>query len=224
MPQAPRNPEAFAVKDCSLLSIATGVTAENLKEMRDSLITIHPGSIYHHFWGSLMRLRFIEPEYNNDFAGWANRALRDKTLAERLAVIDPTELDLESLRQNLIEIIEQRMDEIQWVAWAPPETAFHFIRSQLVIFDTRRRVTTPEDFADSIPQMSLGSLFYHFIDARRRNESGEDDLRVWVAGFGTSNATVLRELALIDPYFNTLAELREKLAEIFQNYYRRPST
>ena len=182
----PRTPEPFAIKDCSLLAIATGIRAENLREMRDSLITVHPGSIYHHFWGALMRLRFVEPEYNNDFASWVNRALGDKTLAERLAVIDPTDFDLETLRQNLIEIIEQRMDEIQWLAWAPPETAFRFIRSQLVIFDTRRRISTPEDFADAIPQMSLGSLFYHFIDARRRNESGEDDFRVWVAGFGES--------------------------------------
>ncbi len=223
MPEEQRNPQPFAVKDCSLLAIATGVRAENLKEMRDSLNTVHPGSIYHHFWGALMRLRFVEPEYNNDFAAWVNRALRDKTLAERLAVIDPTDFDLESLRQHLIEIIEQRIDEIEWLAWAPPETAFHFIRSQLVIFDTHRIIATPEDFADAIPQMSLGSLFYHFIDARRRNESGEDDFRVWAGRFGDAYADVLSEIAVIDPYFNTLAELREKLAEIFQNYYRRPS-
>jgi len=224
MSNQPGNHEPFAVKDSSLLAIATGTTAENLKEMRYCLITVHPGSIYHHFWGALMRPRFVEPEYNNDFARWVNRALGDKTLAERLAVIDPTDFDLESLRQHLIETIEQRLDEIHWLGWAAPEKAFHFIRSQVIVFDTRRRIVKPEDFAEVIPQMSLGSIFYHFIDARRRNDSGEDDFRAWVPGFGDSHTGVLSELALIDPYFNTLAELREKLAEVFQNHYGRPST
>ena len=224
MPKEARKPGPFAVKGSSLLSIATGTTAENLKEMRYCLLTVHPGSIYHHFWGALMRPRFVEPEYNNDFARWVNRALGDKTLAERLAVIDPANLDLESLRQHLIDTIEQRLDEMQWLGWAPPDKAFHFIRSQVVVFDTRRRIVKPKDFVDVIPQMSLGSIFYHFIDARRRNDSGEDDFRAWVAGFGNSHAGILHELALIDPYYNTLAELREKLAEVFENYYGRPST
>jgi hypothetical protein len=223
MSKEPRSPEPFAIKDCSLLAIATGITVENLKEMRDSLLTVHPGSIYHHFWGALMRARFDEPEYSNDFAGWVYHALGDNTLAERLAVIDPTDFDLESLRQHLIDIIEQRLDEIQRPAWASPDKAFHFIRSQLVVFDTRRRIAKPKDFADVVPQMSLGSIFYHFIDARRRNEQGEDDFRVWVARFGATHAAVLSELALIDPYFNSIRELREKLAEIFQDCYRRPS-
>ncbi len=221
MPNETQETKYFVVKDCSLLAIATGVTAQNLKELRDSLATIHTGSIYHHFWGALMRPRFVEPEYNNDFAGWVNRALADKTLAERLAVIDPTDFDLESLRQNLIDIIEQRMDEITWPVWASPDKAFHFLRSQVIVFDTRRRIARPEEFADIIPQLSLGSIFYHFIDARRRNDTGEDDFRVWLEGFGNSHSPVLNELASIDPYFDTLAELREKIAAIFQNCYRR---
>ena len=36
--------EPFSVKDCALLTIATGKQARNLKEMRDHLLTIHLGA------------------------------------------------------------------------------------------------------------------------------------------------------------------------------------
>ncbi len=57
------NVEPFSVKDCALVTIATGKKAQNLKEMREHLLNIHLGSVYHHFWGGLLRPRFDEPEY-----------------------------------------------------------------------------------------------------------------------------------------------------------------
>jgi hypothetical protein len=82
------------------VTIATGKKAQNLKEMKEHLLNIHLGSIYHHFWGGLLRLRFDEPEYNNDFAEWVHHALQDNILAERLSVIDPDPfINLESLHQ-----------------------------------------------------------------------------------------------------------------------------
>ena len=71
------NREPFSVKDCALVTIATGKKAQNLKEMREHLLNIHLGSIYHHFWGGLLRPRFDDPEYNNDFAEWVRHALQD---------------------------------------------------------------------------------------------------------------------------------------------------
>jgi hypothetical protein len=125
--------EPFAVKDCALLTIATGKRAGNLKEMTDHLLTIHPGSIYHYFWGGLLRPRFADPEYNNDFAEWVHNALQDDILAERLSIINPAVFaDLESLRHGLLEIMEQRLDEIEMVAWAKVDMQFHFVRSQRI--------------------------------------------------------------------------------------------
>ena len=113
------NVEPFSVKDCALLTIATGKKAQNLKEMRDHLLNIHIGSIYHHFWGGLMRPGFHEPEYNNDFAKWVHDALQDHILAERLSVVNPAAFaDLESLREALLEVIEQRLDEKGWMTSA----------------------------------------------------------------------------------------------------------
>ena len=79
------------IKDCDLVAIATGVRAQNLKELRNNLLTCPPGCVYYHFWGGLIRPRFVDPEYNNDFAAWASHGIHDKKLAETLGVVDPTD-------------------------------------------------------------------------------------------------------------------------------------
>ena len=49
----------FEINDCALVGIATGRRAQSLREMRDILLDIHPGSIYYHFWGGLLRPYFV---------------------------------------------------------------------------------------------------------------------------------------------------------------------
>jgi hypothetical protein len=70
MPTNNRRIKPFAIKDCDLIAIATGMRAQNLRELRDRLTVVHPGCIYYHFWGGLLRPKFTDPEYNNDFAAW----------------------------------------------------------------------------------------------------------------------------------------------------------
>jgi hypothetical protein len=211
---------AFVLRDCALIAIATGQRAQNLKELRDILLGIHSGSLYFHFWGGLLQARFEEREYNNDFAAWARHSLHDAVLAERLSVVDPTELaDLEALRQELIDIVEQRVDEHESLAWTAPDQQFEFIRSQIVVFDTRRRVEQPEQLAVLLPNLSTSSVFYHFIDARRRSAEGLDDFRTWLGGFGARYAALVERLAALDPYFVSLSELRAELAALFAEYF-----
>jgi hypothetical protein len=214
----------FAVKDCALLAVATGRRAQNLRELRDILATIHPSSIYHHFWGGLLRPSFDDPQFNNDFAAWCHYALHDDILAERLAVTDPTDYeDLEALRHSLLEVIEERLDEIERPQWARLDQQFNFLRSQIVVFDTRRSLDNPEDLVHAINRMSVGSVFYHFVDARRREPVGIDDFRTWLQGFGDTYAELNANLASVDPYFINLNELRQQLMRVFENYFGRNS-
>jgi hypothetical protein len=211
--------EPFIVKDCTLAAIATGRRAQNLRELRDHLQVIEPGSLYYHFWGGLLRPRFDDPEYNNDFASWARHALHDTKLAEQLGVVDPAAFrSIEALRQEVSEIIEQRLDETEFLTWASRDQQFHFVRAQTVVFDTGRRFTTPKDMAAGVPSLSLGSIYYHVLDARRREPKGIDDFRAWLEQFGNRYTDLFQELAEVDPYFITLAELRVQLAELLTNY------
>ncbi len=222
MQEQANNLDPFVVKDCSLVAIATGRKAQNLREMRDHLQDVHQGSIYYHFWGGLLRPKFDDPQFNNDFAIWSHYALHDNVLAERLAVIDPTDfLDLDSLRQELIEVIEQRLEEIGDPMWVPVDRQFHFVRSQIVVFHTGILIKNPEELAEVVPEMSLGSVFYHFIDARRRSPFGVDDFRAWLTDLGGVYDEVCKSLAGVDPYFVTLTELRHQLASVFESFFRR---
>ena len=213
---APPDSNAFALKDCALISIATGKTAQSLRELRDRLITISPDSVYNHFWGSLLEPRFEEREFNNDFAAWALSGLHDETLAERLAVLDPKEhSDLDSLRRELIEVIEERLDESEYSKWMLAQDSFEFIRTQIVVFDTDQRIQYPEELSKLLPHLSTSSLFYHFIDARRRLPHGLDDFRYWLQSFNGEYQVLVDKLAAIDPYFSPLTDLRQQVSAIF---------
>lgn len=219
---AGQNPEsgAFAIKDCALIAIATGRRAYSLKELHDQLLSISTGSIYYHFWGGLLQPRFEEREYNNDFAAWARHGLHDGTLAERLAVVDPNEFtELESLRQELVELVEQRLEENEFLRWVPADRSFEFIRSQIVVFDTHKRVEAPEQLAELLPHLSPTSIFYHFVDGRQRFPEGVDDFRFWLSSFGESTAELCARLAEVDPYFAPLSELRRNLIDVFGAFF-----
>jgi hypothetical protein len=203
------------VKDCALITIATGIRAQNLRELRDRLETIHPSSIYYHFWGRLLSPSFEQPEFNNDFAAWARHGLHDYVLAERLSVVDPTEFpDLELLRQELIEIIEERLYESAMVPWAKTDQQFYFKRSKIVVFDTKHQIAEPEMLTHVLPSLSLSSIFYHFIDARRRPPEGVDDFSAWLDAFGDTYSVLRNEIGSIDLYFATMSEIRTRLAHL----------
>lgn len=227
-PQEPSAPEMaseeFAIKDCALIAIATGQKAITLKEFLSCLLDTSPGSIYYHFWGELLQPRFEEREYNNDFAGWVRHFLHDAVLAERLAVIDPTDYEhLEDLRQEVVDLVEQRLDESEYLHWTHATRQFEFIHSQIVVFDTGQRIRRPEQLADVIPAVSPSTIFYHFIDARRRSPDGTDDFRSWLRGLGRRYDPLCDRLATVDPYFGSLFELRDELAGIFAQFSGRAS-
>ncbi|MDD3652482.1 DUF5752 family protein [Immundisolibacter sp.] len=214
------NPQDFVVKDCALVSLATGVRAQSLPGLREGLLAVPADSVYHHFWGGLLRARFDDPEFSNDFAVWVRHALHDLPLAERLAVIDPADfVDAEALRQEVLEVVEQRLDEIEAPVWAPRDRQFHFLRGQLVVFDTGRRVHDPRELVDLLPQLSPGSVFYHLIDARRREPVGQDDFHAWLVALEDGYEGLIARLAQIDPYFVSLPELRAQYAAVIESHF-----
>ncbi len=219
--QSNGRPGPFFIKDCALVALATGKRARMLQEFRNELIHIDESSIYHHYWGGLMLARFDEPEFNNDFAAWIRHGIHDVILAERIAALDPSEFsDIESLRQEMIELIDTRIDECEILLWMRATQQFEFVRSQIIVFDTARLLLHPANLASAIQHFSTSSIFYHFIVARRRTANGNDDFSDWLAGFGIEYESLREQIAGIDPYFSSLTELRTQLIRIFQNYFR----
>ena len=148
----------FFVMDCALASLAVGLRAQSLRELKTQIREVHPDSLYHHFWGTLLRPRFSDREYNNDFASWARHGLHDDRLAERLAVIDPTDYpDLEALRDELVDVMDERLDESETVPSARVDQMFYFLRSIVVVFDTHLRIEHPRELGGLWQGMSTGA-------------------------------------------------------------------
>ena len=205
------------IKDCTLIAMATGKRAQNLRELREYLRTISTNSIYYHFWGGLLRPRFDDPEYHNDFAIWSAHSIYNKPLAERLAVVDPVAFSsMEALRTEILGLIEESLDETEYPVWAKRDDQFEFIQHQIVVFDTGRWVDRPEQLTEILPELSRGSIFFHFIDARRRNENGLDDFQNWLGQFGPPFQGMCQAISSIDPYFSNLHKIRDALITAVQ--------
>ncbi|MCX4187692.1 DUF5752 family protein [Methylophaga sp. OBS4] len=218
---SPDHRAPFSIKDCALLTLATGKKARLLQELRRELADIETASIYHHFWGGLLQSHFSEREYNNDFAEWVRHGIHDGVLAEQLSALDPTNFSsLDALRWEIIELIDARFDEVEHLLWTRATQQFEFVKSQIVVFDTERQFKHPKDLASAMMELSLGSIFYHFIDARRRTPDGGDDFSDWLTTFGGEFAPLQEQIASVDPYFDSLSQLRQRLAHVLVSYFQ----
>jgi hypothetical protein len=206
---------SFKVKDCTIITRMGGVDpAITLRELRERVKICTIDSIYHHFCELVMRPTFDDPEFRNDFAVWASRNLRDRTLAERLGVLNPYSFsDFEALRERLIEIIDIRLTEIHFIPSVPLDEAFMFLRSATAIFDTGMELTSTQDFIECLPSLSRNSIFYHFIDARRRTPEKIDDFTFWLQMMPEPPEELLWALRHIDFYYMSLSELKETLVQ-----------
>jgi hypothetical protein len=114
------------------------------------------------------------------------------------------------------------MDEREQVPAAASDNPFYFMRSQIVVFDTNDRIMHPEELCYKIPTMSVGSVFYHFIDALRRSEQDQDDFCAWLQGcFGKEYEDLCAALREIDPFFSGLTHLRSRLTNVFLTHLGR---
>jgi hypothetical protein len=213
-------PGSLALKDCALVAIATGSRARDLRGLRDGIARADVACIYYHFWGGLLRSTFDDPKYHNGFAIWVDHALHNKVLAERLSVIDPKDYpDTNDLRQHLLHVVDSELNESGDSPVATEDSLFDFIRSQIVVFATDRSLTDPSELPSAVEEMTRTSVFYHFVDARRRTPDATDDFTTWLNDIDRDSYRDLTDrLGGIDPFFVTLSETRDELARAFREH------
>ena len=210
----------FFVKDCALAVIATGESAESLIQLKEALARVPTSSIYYHFWGGRLRSEFAHPEFHNDFALWTHIHLHDNILSEKLGILDPIEYaNLDDLRRTIIDLIEDRLEEIEYILWSQRESRFHFLRSSIIIFDTPIKASHPSELKGIIPNLTSNSIFYHFIDARTRTKDGTDDFTTWLLNFKDDFPELIAKIRQIDPYFLSLTEIRQRLSELLNEHF-----
>ena len=206
----------FDVKDCALLVRMSGLPpAVNLRELRDRIAGCNENVLFHHYCETTLRTTFDNPDYRNDFAVWAKLYLGDRVLAERLGILDPYSFhSLEELRAATLEVIDERLGESIMVPWARPGDEFYFREATTVVFGAGIRITQPARLGAFIRKMSNGSVYYHFLEARRRPPWGKDDFTIWLMEDEVANQPYIRALASIDFYFHSMVHLRHELGRV----------
>ena len=211
----------FEVKDCALLTRMSGLPpAINLRELRERIAQCSENVLFHHFCETTLRGTFDNPDYRNDFAVWSKLYLGDRVLAERLGILDPYEFSsLGELRAATLEVIDERLGESTMIPWARPGDELYFMEATTVVFDTGIRISHPRDLAGAIGAITGGSVYFHFLEARRRPPLGKDDFTAWLLENedGEKNRRYIEALSRIDFYFHTLLHLRRELVKVLSD-------
>jgi len=211
----------FAVMDCALLTRMSGLLpAINLRELRERIAQCSENVLFHHFCETTLRGTFDNPDYRNDFAVWSKLYLGDRVLAERLGILDPYEFSsLGELRAATLEVIDERLGESTMIPWARPGDELYFMEATTVVFDTGIRISHPRELAGAIGAITGGSVYYHFLEARRRPPLGKDDFTAWLLENedGEKNRRYIEALSRIDFYFHTLLHLRRELVKVLSD-------
>jgi hypothetical protein len=207
-----------------ILTMPTGRTAVNLREMLHIVREVDASVLSYHLWRSRMAIAHPEVEYPNDFAIWAATALQDSKLAEKLSVIDPFAFeDMEQVREALAEIMEAYMWDLPSVPWARPGFEFYFCEaSTVVLLRPRIVVGTLSEFRSGVAGVGIDSIFYHFVEARwRLRKFKTDDFSIWIRdSFGLPE--LVSAMQGIDVWFYTLEGVRKAILNLIDRYLEKP--
>ena len=218
MPVIAKNPFKFSTS--SNLMELTGKRARHLKEFVEILKTIDGSSIFCHTHQAFREFHFAKGIFTNDFAYWAAEAIQEEDLAERLASVDIRDfVDIRSLRERLVKIIEDYLGEKDEIRIAPRGKEFHFCKSVSIVTSTAYEVWTLGEFKDALQRVGERSLFYHFFDARLRLDRPTNDFSNWIEN-SLGNPELAKKIERLDPYLFTLDGLKQKITELLEEEER----
>ena len=205
----------FVFSDCFILPMPIGRTAQNLRELLEGLREVDERVLHYHLWQSRMAISQPTVEYPNDFALWADTALQDSRLAEKLSALDPFGYEnTEQLRDALIDLLEEYLWDLPYVPWVRPEFQFHFTEASTVVLHSRVSSPTLPEFCSTLEKVGLDSIYFHMIDARWRLRALKtNDFSSWIRGsYGLPD--LASAIHGIDVSLYTLDEARRAVIEL----------
>src|SRR3989337_2549698 len=148
----------FEFTACLELREMLGRSAWDERELLTGIEDVPQESIFYHTRSSLLRSRYLAAPYPNDFATWAAIQVRDRVLGERLAAVDPFDYsDLETLRAELITIIDDHLSDLQSVPRIVYGEPFHFMRSTIIEVPSGVRARTLAEFSEGLRRVDLSA-------------------------------------------------------------------
>ena len=208
----------FSFTGSSELREILGKEAEDEKRLVELLEEVPLGSIYYHTHTYFLRHSHVERLYPNDFAQCVAMEVRDHVLGERLAVIDPFELQgLEPLREELISVIDDHLSRTPIVPRVIFGKPFNFNQSRILEVSTGLEVWTLEGFRNALSEVDVSAIYYHIFESRHRLGKQESDFSVWI-----EESLEMPELAgkfrAINPYRGSLERHRSALLMVCDEF------
>ena len=211
--------EPFEFKQCISILKSTGEKAKNLHELRNIIAVISDDCIFHHTYQYFIKGHVLE--YTNDFAHWAGESLEERALSEHLSNIDPYDyINISGLKNKLLEVIDNYLESFPEPREAIPGDEFYFNETITLIFPAGIRVKNLAEFLTAIKYIDMGSIYYHFFEARIRLGGGTDDFSRWIKDtFGKQE--LVDTIKAIDPFMHTIEGIRERIANAVEEEVRR---
>jgi hypothetical protein len=198
-----------------------GKEAEDEKRLVELLEEVPLGSIYFHTHTYFLRHSNVERLYPNDFAQWVAMEVRDHVLGERLAVIDPFELQgLEALREEIISVIDDHLSRTSIVPRVIFGKPFHFNQSRMLEIPTGLEVWTLQEFCHALSDVDVSAIYYHIFEARHRLGKPESDFSAWIEE-SLKMPELAGKLRAINPYWGSLERHRSALLTVCDEFLER---
>jgi hypothetical protein len=210
----------FEFVTCSELIQILGLRADDEQELATLLGEVSLDSVHYHTHGHFLRHGFVGAPYPNDFATWAAVQVRDRSLAERLAVVSPLDHPtLEGLREEILTILDDHLSRLSIVPRVIFGEPFEFMQSQIVSVPTGLTAATLAEFRAGLAIAPVNAIYFHSIESTRRLARAETDFAVWLR-----DSLGLPELAAavgrVDPYAGGLERLRAEFLHLCDDALR----
>lgn len=208
----------FRFIGCSEIQEILGKQAEDERALAELLEEVPLDSVYFHTHSYFLRQRFIERTYPNDFAEWVGEQVRDHVLAERLSVVDPFGFpSLDSLREEVISIIDDHLSGMVSVPRVGFGTPFYFNRSRILEVPTGLEARTLREFRDTISTVDVSAIYYHVFEAHLRLQREENDFSAWIRS-ALRLSDLADQIRALNPYLGSLERLRSSLLAMCDDY------
>jgi hypothetical protein len=205
------NAAPFQFIGCVELRQALDHRARDERELLDRLEDAPAGSILYHTHGYFLRHRPVTTAYGNDFASWVASHVRDQVLAERLAVINPFEMDsLEELREELMSVVHDHLLRLSTIPRVEFGDAFHFQQSHIVEVPLGPAVTTLLEFRAGLAEVDASAIYFHMVEARARLGRRSGDFAEWIRT-SLQLPALAERLERIDAYMTSLERVRARV-------------
>jgi len=194
-----------------------GRKARNPGELLNGIKTVPASCIYYHTHRFLQQHHYLSPEPPNDFAFWLMEILHLSSLGEEFLSVDTVSYcDLEKLRRDFVDILEDYISKDGKNVDCIPGFEFHFLACKTLVLPLPYTAHNLPEFAQMLSKVSIRSLYFHMFEARMRLNVPDNDFSQWLKGMGEDQ--LAQEISKLDPYNITLESLRRKMIGMVERY------